>query len=185
MIDLNSYRQLRLAFFELIAVLFAVFLTSQFPDSDLNRTGILSIFVLHFFAFNLSKMYLDIERRGYLAEAEKTLAYSLIFVLLLTFISFMLEDEIEISRRGLIYFSVINFVLVYFLNCIIRHYKNIFLISVEQQKNTLLITTYERFRWMRSLFESELLPTKYLAGVVILGEGADELQISAPIIPLE
>ncbi|HEM3548520.1 TPA: sugar transferase, partial [Streptococcus suis] len=88
MIDLNSYRQLRLAFFELIAVLFAVFLTSQFPDSDLNRTGILSIFVLHFFAFNLSKMYLDIERRGYLAEAEKTLAYSLIFVLLLTFISF-------------------------------------------------------------------------------------------------
>nr|ADU03239.1 CPS16E [Streptococcus suis]ADV39937.1 CPS16E [Streptococcus suis]FAA01001.1 TPA: initial sugar transferase [Streptococcus suis] len=185
MIDLNSYRQLRLAFFELIAVLFAVFLTSQFPDSDLNRTGILSIFALHFFAFNLSKMYLDIERRGYLAEAEKTLAYSLIFVLLLTFISFMLEDEIEISRRGLIYFSVINFVLVYFLNCIIRHYKNIFLISVEQQKNTLLITTYERFRWMRSLFESELLPTKYLAGVVILGEGADELQISAPIIPLE
>ncbi|HEM3632547.1 TPA: sugar transferase [Streptococcus suis] len=185
MININGYRQLRLALLELIAVFFAVFLTSQFPDSDLNRTGVLSIFVLHFFAFNLSKMYVDIEKRGYLAEVEKTLTYSLILALLLTFTFFMLVDEVEISRRGLVYFSAINFGLVYLSNCIIRHYKHIFLISKEQQKNTLLITTYEHFRLMRGLFESELLPAKYLAGVVILGEGVTNLELPSPLIPLE
>ncbi|HEM5157307.1 TPA: sugar transferase, partial [Streptococcus suis] len=89
MINTNGHRQIRLAILELVAVVFAVFITSQFPDSDLNRTGILSIIVLHFFAFNLSKLYVEIESRGYLAEIEKTLIYSLIFAFLLTFVSFM------------------------------------------------------------------------------------------------
>ncbi|CYV43497.1 TPA: sugar transferase [Streptococcus suis] len=185
MINTNGHRQIRLAILELVAVVFAVFITSQFPDSDLNRTGILSIIVLHFFAFNLSKLYVEIESRGYLAEMEKTLIYSLIFAFLLTFVSFMLEKEVEISRRGVVYFSIINFCLVYLSNCFVRKYKHFFLITRNQQKNTLLITTPERFQLMKDLFESELLSTRYLVGVVILGEITDELELVTPIIPVD
>ncbi|WP_449462935.1 sugar transferase [Streptococcus suis] len=181
MVNINARCQLRLVLIELFAVFFSVFLASQFPDSDINRMYILSIFVLHFVAFNLSRIYVDIEKRGYLAEAKKTLTYNLILTTLLIFTSFILEDEIKISRRGVIYFSIINFCLVYLLNCIVRHYKHVFLNLKRLPKYTLLITTYERFQLMRE----ELLPTKHMAGVVILGESVAGIGWPAPLIPLE
>lgn len=180
-----GYVQAKLAFYDMIAVLIAAIITSQIPEAELNRSGILIIVMLHYFAFFLSKISTDFKYRGYLKELEKTFKYSLLFALLLTFAYFTLEGDVEISRRGLVYFSVINFGLVYASNCIIRHYKHILLVSGEQQKNTLLITTFERFLLMKGLFASEQLPAKYLAGVVILGEGDDTLELPAPLIPFE
>lgn len=43
--------------------------------------------------------------------------------------------------------------------------------TAEQQKNTLVITTTERLRLMEGLFESDQLPIKYLAGIVVIGDG--------------
>lgn len=185
MMSINDYRKLQIALFQLIAVVVAVTITNIFPDSDLNRTGMLSIFALHFLAFSLSKIYLDIDHRGYLDEFGKTLSYSLIFAMLLTFVSFMLEDEVEISRRGVIYFSVINFILIYITNRMIGKFKNITLLGGEAQEKTLLITTYERYRYMNSLFEEGLLPIKNMAGIVILGDLQNEREFPAPLISAE
>ncbi|HEM5157400.1 TPA: sugar transferase, partial [Streptococcus suis] len=80
---------------------------------------------------------------------------------------------------------IINFCLVYLSNCFVRKYKHFFLITRNQQKNTLLITTPERFQLMKDLFESELLSTRYLVGVVILGEITDGLELVTPIIPVD
>ncbi|BBA93004.1 sugar transferase [Streptococcus ruminantium] len=178
--NIKKYRQLRLAFIELVAVVLSVFLTSRFPDSDLSRTGILLILLLHFIVFYISGISIDIESRGYLIELEKTLVYSLLFALLLTFTSFMLEDGFKISRRGVVYFSTLNFSFIYILNCLVRRYRHIFLTTVEQQRKTLLVTTGEYLDRMRGLLESEALPAKQLAGIVIMGEAAGDIALNIP-----
>ncbi|HFI0518079.1 TPA: sugar transferase, partial [Streptococcus suis] len=90
MININGYRQLRLAFLELVGVAVAIFLTYQFPNSDLNRISILLVLALHFIAFYVSRMASDFESRGHFVEIEKIMVYTLFFGLLLTFFSFML-----------------------------------------------------------------------------------------------
>lgn len=180
--NIKKYRQLRLAFIELIAVILAVFFTSRFPDSDLSRTGILLILLLHFIVFYISGISVDIENRGYLVEIEKTLVYSLMFALLLTFTFFMLEDGFEISRRGVVYFSTLNFIFVYILNCLVRRYRHILLATVGQQRKTLLVTTHDYLNRMKGLFESEALPAKYLAGIVIVGDTTGDVALDVPRI---
>lgn len=57
--------------------------------------------------------------------------------------------------------------------------------TAEQQKNTLVITTTERLRLMEGLFESDQLPTKYLAGIVVIGDGDVAFPERVPIIPFD
>ncbi|HFI0787643.1 TPA: sugar transferase [Streptococcus suis] len=185
MININGYRRLRLAFLELFGVAAAIFLTYQFPNSDLNRISILLVLALHFIAFYVSRMASDFESRGYFSEIEKIVVYSIFFGLLLTFFSFMLEDSFTISRRGVVYFLIINSIFIYGINYIVKKYKYVFLVTAEQQKNTLVITTSERLHLMQGLFESENLPIRFLAGMVIMGETEDSLTSSVPLIHFE
>ena len=57
--------------------------------------------------------------------------------------------------------------------------------TAEQQKNTLVITTTERLRLMEGLFESDQLPIKYLAGIVVIGDGEVAFPEGVPIIPFD
>lgn len=177
-----GYRQLRLAMLELVAVILAAMLTSQIPEADLSRSGILIVSMLHFFAFYLSKISVDVENRGLLLEFEKTIGYSIIFALILTFASFMLEDSFEISRRGVIYFTLINFGFVYLLNCLVRQFKNVFLLSSDHHKKTIILTTSDRLETMSTLFEAEELPLKHVVGLVVMDGKKDMVQIAAPIL---
>lgn len=177
--NVMEYRRIRLALIELMMVFISAIITNQLPDSDLSRRGVIIILLLHFFAFYLSRISVDIESRGYLIELEKTFRYTVVFAIILTFASFMLESSFDISRRGVIYFSAINFGLVYLVNCIVRSFKNIFLFSAEQQRKTLVLTTSERLYNMRKLFETEELPIKHLAGLVIMDE--DKLELDYPV----
>ena len=57
--------------------------------------------------------------------------------------------------------------------------------TAEQQKNTLVITTTERLRLMEGLFESDQLPIKYWAGIVVIGDGEVAFPEGVPIIPFD
>lgn len=184
MYSINRYRKLQLAMLELFAPLSAAYIISWFPDSQLNRLGVVAIVILHFFAFRLSKVHAEIETRGYWIEAERTFSYSVIFALLLTFVSFMLEGDVEISRRGVLYFSIINFILVYVVNLLIRKYKVYTLFMGGQQKKTLLITTSNRYQHMKNLFEADILPIKYLTGVVMV-DGGNESELPVPLVSFD
>ncbi|MDG4505528.1 sugar transferase [Streptococcus suis] len=176
-----GYRQAKLAFYDMIAVLIAALLTSQIPEADLNRSGILIIVMVHYFAFFISRMPVDFEYRGYLKEFEKTINYSLIFAIFLTAVSFMLESNFEFSRRGVVYFTLINFGIVYLLNCVIKQFKDNFLFSTTYQRKTVLITTAERWKNMQSLFESDKLFQKNLVALVVLGSKVENLDLSIPL----
>lgn len=79
-------------------------------------------------------MPVEFEYRGNLIEFEKTFNYSIIFVIFLMAVSFMLENNFALSRRGAVYFTLINFVLVYLFNVIIKQFKDSFLFSTTYQK---------------------------------------------------
>lgn len=155
MVNINEYRQFRLTLLELIGVVVAVAITTQLPTSKMNQIGILLIMALHFVAFYFSRMSSEFESRGYLIEFERVARYVLIFDILLISFSFLLGDSFIITRRGLALFTILTFIIVYIINCTVRRYKYLFLMTAEQQKNTLVITTTERLRLMEGLFESD------------------------------
>ncbi|HFI2692239.1 TPA: sugar transferase [Streptococcus suis] len=172
---------LRLAMIQMIAVLISAIITSNLPSSDLTRSGILITLMVHFFAYYISRMAVDFEYRGYIKEFEKTFWYSLVYATLLTVLSFMLEDNFEFSRRGVVYFSAINFTFVYILNCIIKQFKHVFFFSMSQQARTILITTSSRWKGMQRLLETEKQFHKSLVGLVIMDEQLEETNEHFPI----
>ncbi|HEM6111339.1 TPA: sugar transferase [Streptococcus suis] len=176
-----GYRQTKLALFDMIAVAISAILTSQIPNADLNRSGIFIIMMVHYFAFFISRMPVEFEYRGNLKEFEKTVNYSIIFAIFLTAVSFMLENNFELSRRGVVYFTSINFILVYLLNVFIKLFKDNFLFSTTYQRKTVLITTAERWKNMQDLFESDKLFQKNLVALVVLGSEIDKINLSLPI----
>ncbi|HEM5311384.1 TPA: sugar transferase, partial [Streptococcus suis] len=99
----------------------------------------------------------------------------------LTAVSFMLENNFVLSRRGAVYFTLINFVLVYLFNVIIKQFKDSFLFSTTYQKKTLLITTAERWENMQVLFESHKQIQKNLVALVVLDSEIDKKNLSLPI----
>lgn len=175
-----GYFQAKLALYDMISVLIAAVLTSQIPNSDLSRSGLHIILMVHFFAFYLSNLYRDFENRGFLKEFEKTLWYSLVFSILLTVISFFLEDNFGLSRRGLIYFILMNSVLIYLLNCTVRHFKGILFLNSEYKGKTVLITTTYRWASMQKLFETEKLFQKNLVALVFLDQVGTNVKLKIP-----
>ncbi|MEQ5851900.1 sugar transferase [Streptococcus suis] len=176
-----GYRQTKLALFDMIAVTISAILTSHIPNADLNRSGIFIIMMVHYFAFFISRMPVEFEYRGNLIEFEKTFNYSIIFVIFLMAVSFMLENNFALSRRGAVYFTLINFVLVYLFNVIIKQFKDSFLFSTTYQKKTILITTAELWENMQVLFESDILFQKNLVALVILGTEIDKINLPLPL----
>ena len=185
MVNINEYRQFRLALLELIGVVVAVSITTHLPTSKMNQIGMLLIIALHFVAFYFSRMSSEFESRGYLIEFERVARYVLIFDILLISFSFLLGDSFIITRRWLALFTILTFIIVYIINCTVRRYKYHFLMTAEQQKNTLVITTTERLRLMEGLFESNQLPTKYLAGIVVIGDGDVAFPEGVPVVPFD
>ncbi|HEM3726751.1 TPA: sugar transferase [Streptococcus suis] len=181
----TGYRQVSLVLLELLSVFLATTITSQIPNSDLNRSGIFIILMVHFFAFYLSRMDYEFENRGFIKEFEKTFCYSLVFGVLLTVFSFFLEDNFEFSRRGLIYFTLLNSVFIYFINCFIRQFKHILLFTSNINRKTVLITTEERWSGMKKLLKTEQAFKNNLVALVILDTKKDCFGISIPFFKTE
>ncbi|HFI0978357.1 TPA: sugar transferase [Streptococcus suis] len=181
----TGYRQVSLVLLELLSVFLAATITSQIPNSDLSRSGIFIILMVHFFAFYLSRMDYEFENRGFIKEFEKTFWYSLVFGVLLTVFSFFLEDNFEFSRRGLIYFTLLNSVFIYLINCFIRQFKHILLFTSNINRKTVLITTEERWSGMKKLLKTEQAFKNNLVALVILDTKKDHFGISIPFFKTE
>ncbi|HFI0508154.1 TPA: sugar transferase [Streptococcus suis] len=181
----TGYRQVSLVLLELLSVFLAATMTSQIPNSDLSRSGIFIILMVHFFAFYLSRMDYEFENRGFIKEFEKTFWYSLVFGVLLTVFSFFLEDNFEFSRRGLIYFTLLNSVFIYLINCLIRQFKHVLLFTSNINRKTVLITTEERWSGMKKLLKTEQAFKNNLVALVILDSKKDYFGISIPFFKTE
>ncbi|MGT2711500.1 sugar transferase [Streptococcus oriscaviae] len=175
---LNSQR-VRLALVELFAVISAVSVALMFPDSDLRKSDVFLIILLHFFSYVISNMPNDFRTRGYLKEFEKVLYYSIVFALLLTFTSFMLEEQFMISRRGVFYFLTINAVSVYAINSIAKWFDRDLEFLFHKEKKIMLVTIAERWPALLETFQKDGKKLEHVVGLVLL-DGSD-LQITEDI----
>lgn len=143
--DKLTIRKLEIALIQLVVVLLVAWLVCLLPNSDLTKSGIVMLAVVHLAVYYISNYYDDFKSRGKLEEALKTLKYTFLFAVVVTFILFMLESEkVTISRRGLVYFLFLNAVCLYGVNLAIRAYRNSLYIRRKDQKNILLVTVSSR-----------------------------------------
>ena len=118
----KELQKAEIASLQLIVVILIAVLVSFISDSDLNRTSIFILSLLHLLVFYVSDYYDQFFQRGYLVELLQTLKYSILYTLIVTFASFIMEDHFPISRRGLIYFILINGLVIYTTNTFIKRY---------------------------------------------------------------
>lgn len=185
MTSLLSSQRVRLALVELFAVISAVSVALMFPDSDLRKSDVFLIILLHFFSYVISNMPDGFRTRGYLKEFEKVLYYSIVFALLLTFTSFMLEEQFMISRRGVFYFLTINAVSVYAINSIAKWFDRDLEFLFHKEKKIMLVTIAERWPALLETFQKDGKKLEHVVGLVLL-DGSD-LQITedVPVIAEE
>ncbi len=139
--DRKEFQKAELAFVQLFAVLFTGFLVSPLRETEINQHSILVLAFLHVIAFYASDFCYDILKRGYLEEFIFTVRYSIFYSLAISFASFMMQDRFSISRRGLIYFVIVNAALVYFVNLAFKRYQKTVYPNLKNSKRVFLITT--------------------------------------------
>ena len=61
---------------------------SKIPYSEIGKSSIVLLAVIHMLTYYLSNYHNNLKYRGYLQEFVATFKYSLLFVLIATFISF-------------------------------------------------------------------------------------------------
>ena len=64
-------------------------------------------------SFFLSKIYRNFFKRGYFIELIHVISYNFLVVLIVSFLIFALKNSIALSRLTLLYFLLINFILIY------------------------------------------------------------------------
>lgn len=122
MLEKDRGQRLGLAGLQLIIIFISALLTAAVPHTHLEESGIIVICIIHLAVFFAIEADRDYYRRGYLEEFREGLRYSFAMLLTLAFFSFMLEENFIISRRGIIYFTLLNTVGFYLFNIAIRSY---------------------------------------------------------------
>jgi exopolysaccharide biosynthesis polyprenyl glycosylphosphotransferase len=90
-------------------------------SQSVNFRELIFIAVLSsFIAFVLSKMYSEFFNRGYLRELQHVTIYALLVMLFVSFYSFTTKNVMALSRLTLLFFFLINLVMMYILHTLIK-----------------------------------------------------------------
>ena len=108
---------------QLIVVAFVAWGVSKIPYSEIGKSSIVLLAVIHMLTYYLSNYHNNLKYRGYLQEFVATFKYSLLFVLIATFISFFSDGGFSISRRGLLFFVVLNALFLYITNTCLKIFR--------------------------------------------------------------
>ena len=81
---------------QLIVVAFVAWGVSKIPYSEIGKSSIVLLAVIHMLTYYLSNYHNNLKYRGYLQEFVATFKYSLLFVLIATFISFFSDGGFSI-----------------------------------------------------------------------------------------
>ena len=92
---------------------------SKIPYTEITQGSIVLLGVVHVVSFYISSYYENLKYRGYLDELIATVKYCFIFALIATFLSFFADGSFSISRRGLLYVTLISGVLLYVTNTVL------------------------------------------------------------------
>ncbi|WP_142999233.1 sugar transferase, partial [Streptococcus gordonii] len=96
--------------------------------------------------------------------------YNLVFSIAITFTSFMLKEPFSISRRGMVYFFLINSLAIYLMDSIIKKYKQSIYSRFKNRKKLFLITATSRLEKAYERLTSSKYSTRELVGVTIMDD---------------
>ena len=100
--------------------------------------------VVHVVTYYISCYYENLKYRGYLDELVATVKYGFIFALVTTFLSFFTDGDFSISRRGLLYVTLIACILLYLTNTFLKYFRSSIYTRRKSNKNILLISDQAR-----------------------------------------
>ena len=133
-------RKLTVALIQMLVVIAVGFVVKALPYTEIKVSGIAILAFLHIASFYFSDAYYKFYRRGYLEELIQVIKYSIIFVLGISFLSFMMEDAFPISRRGMVYFSILNTLGIYVTNLIYKKFHISLNKRIKSRRQVVLLT---------------------------------------------
>ena len=140
----QDIRRFEIGIIQLIVVVFAAWLTSLLPYTEITSGSIVLLGVVHVLTYYVSDYYYNLKYRGYLREFVATIKYSVLFAMVATFLSFFSDGNFSLSRRGLLFFVLINAVLLYLTNTSLKLFRSSIYTRRKSNKNILLITDRSR-----------------------------------------
>ena len=108
----QEIRRIEIGVVQLVVVVFAAWLASKLPYTEITKGSMVILGVVHVVTYYISSYYENLKYRGYLDELIATVKYCFVFALIATFLSFFADGSFSISRRGLLYVTLISGVLV-------------------------------------------------------------------------
>lgn len=120
----QEIRRIEIAIIQLVVVLFASWLVSKLPYTEITKGSMVILGVVHVVTYYISSYYENLKYRGYLDEFVATVKYGFKFALVTTFLSFYTDGDFSISRRGLLYVTLITCTLLYLTNTFLKYFRS-------------------------------------------------------------
>ncbi|MBL6537389.1 sugar transferase [Streptococcus suis] len=159
----SSRRQSNLLFVQLAVVILVGMVIVELPYTDMTRSDLIILGLIHFFAYYSSRMEENFWNRDAIRELEKVVIYNVIFSLSLSFIAFMLEENFIISRWEVIYFLVLNTMGIYLINLVLKG-----LHQSTAANRLLVLTVSERLNQVLTNLQTLGLKPENIAGIVLM-----------------
>ena len=140
----QEIRRIEIGVVQLVVVVFAAWLASKLPYTEITKGSMVILGVVHVVTYYISSYYENLKYRGYLDELIATVKYGFIFALVVTFLSFFADGDFSISRRGLLYVTLITCTLLYLTNTLLRYFRSSIYTRRKGNKNILLISDQAR-----------------------------------------
>ncbi|MDU5566095.1 MAG: sugar transferase, partial [Streptococcus vestibularis] len=140
----QEIRRIEIGLVQLVVVVFAAWLASKLPYTEITKGSIVLLGVVHVVTYYISSYFENLKYRGYLDELIATVKYGFIFALIATFLSFFSDGDFSISRRGLLYVTLIACTLLYLTNTLLRYFRSSIYTRRKGNKNILLISDQAR-----------------------------------------
>lgn len=132
-----------LCMIDIISVLISVYLVVLYPNSSITEVTPIVLVFIHIASFYMSNCFKHFYRRGYFEEFRALSYYSFNMIISISLFIFLTKEVIFISRRGMILFIPLNFMLCYITHILVKMYSN----TKSHQshgKKVFLITTMDR-----------------------------------------
>ncbi len=160
--------KISLALIQSVLVVVLAYLLSLVKETEIISSTMIVLYILHYVACYISNYEQDFFKRGHFLEAVQTLKYIAFFALVISISNFFLEERFSISRRGMIYFLILQGALVYLLNILIKCYWKFLSSNFKGTKKILLITVASRVeKVIEQLLESDDVFWKLVAVSVL------------------
>lgn len=173
-----------LAVLQSIIVILLVYFLSFVRETELERSSMVILYLLHFFVFYFSSYGNKFFKRGYLVEFNSTIRYIFFFAIAISVLNFFIAERFSISIRGMVYFLTLEGISLYLLNFLVKKYWKHVFFNPKNSKKILLLTVTENIeKVLDKLLESDELSWKLVAVSVL--DKSDFQHDKIPVIEKE